>query len=119
MPEIEHSENILQRLGVHVSIEDLVVDAAVDGGFAVELRKLVQSEESDPFGVPFQIDLIDTDCHGGLLSENHIVKQAYYYDAVVWAYENGITEGVSPDLFSPAVDCTRGDTVTFLYRTFR
>ena len=40
----------------------------------------------------------------------------YYYDAVLWAVENGITSGTGADTFSPSATVTRGQTVTFLYR---
>ena len=40
----------------------------------------------------------------------------YYYDAVLWAVENGITSGASADTFAPNATVTRGQTVTFLYR---
>ncbi len=40
----------------------------------------------------------------------------YYYDAVYWAYDYGITTGTSDTLFSPSADCTRAQFVTFLYR---
>ena len=42
----------------------------------------------------------------------------YYYNAVLWAVENGITNGTSDTAFSPGVDCTRSQIVTFLYRFF-
>ncbi len=41
---------------------------------------------------------------------------AYYYDAVLWAVEQGITNGTSSATFSPDKTCTRGEIVTFLYR---
>lgn len=41
---------------------------------------------------------------------------SYYYDAVLWAVENGITSGTSDEKFSPDAPCTRGQVVTFLYR---
>ncbi len=41
---------------------------------------------------------------------------AYYYDAVLWAVEQGITKGTGADTFSPDATVTRGQTVTFLYR---
>ena len=45
------------------------------------------------------------------------VKQGdYYYDAVKWAVENGITEGTSVETFSPGASCTRAQMVTFLWR---
>lgn len=40
----------------------------------------------------------------------------YYYNAVLWAYENGITTGADETHFNPAGLCTRGQAVTFLYR---
>ena len=40
----------------------------------------------------------------------------YYYTAVVWAYQNGITNGRSFDTFDPAGTCTRAEVVTFLWR---
>ncbi len=40
----------------------------------------------------------------------------YYYSAVLWAVENEITNGTGKGLFSPAMECTRGQIVTFLYR---
>ena len=41
---------------------------------------------------------------------------AYFYEAVKWAVENGITTGVGNDLFAPEQPCTRAQSVTFLYR---
>ena len=40
----------------------------------------------------------------------------YYADPVVWALENGITNGTAPYEFSPESPCTRGQVVTFLWR---
>ena len=45
-----------------------------------------------------------------------IKKKDYFYKAVLWAVENGITAGVSKTSFAPAEPCTRGQIVTFLYR---
>ena len=41
---------------------------------------------------------------------------AYFYEAVKWAVENGITTGVGNDLFAPEQPCTRSQIVTFLWR---
>ena len=43
---------------------------------------------------------------------------AYYYDAVAWTAAEGITAGTSAATFSPNDSCTRGQIVTFLYRTY-
>ena len=41
----------------------------------------------------------------------------YYYDAVLWAAQKGITSGMSDTLFAPNAACTRAQIVTFLWRT--
>ena len=41
---------------------------------------------------------------------------SYYYNAVLWAIENGITEGTSDTMFSPDATCSRAQIVTFLWR---
>ena len=41
---------------------------------------------------------------------------AYYYEALLWALDEGITEGTSATTFSPEAGCTRAQVVTFLYR---
>ena len=41
---------------------------------------------------------------------------AYYYNAVNWAFSNGITSGTDVSLFSPKTNVTRAMVVTFLYR---
>ena len=41
---------------------------------------------------------------------------SYYYNAVLWAIENGITEGTSDTTFSPDATCSRAQIVTFLWR---
>ena len=46
-----------------------------------------------------------------------VVEGQYYYKAVLWAVEKGITSGVSVDKFSPDSGCTRAQVVTFLWRT--
>ncbi len=42
---------------------------------------------------------------------------SYYYDAVLWAVENGITKGTSATEFSPNLNCSRAQIVTFLWRS--
>ena len=41
---------------------------------------------------------------------------AYYYEAVKWAAEKGITGGIGNGLFAPDLNCTRAQIVTFLWR---
>ena len=45
-----------------------------------------------------------------------VPADAYYYDAVLWAAEKGITGGVDATHFAPNATCTRAQAVTFLWR---
>ena len=45
-----------------------------------------------------------------------VKEGAYYYNAVLWAVETGITNGTSNTTFSPDETCTRAQIVTFLWR---
>ena len=46
-----------------------------------------------------------------------VPADAYYYDAVLWAVENNITTGTGNGKFSPLMDCSRAQIVTFLWRS--
>lgn len=45
-----------------------------------------------------------------------VKKSDYFYQASLWAQEQGITAGTSATKFSPNATCTRGQIVTFIYR---
>lgn len=47
-----------------------------------------------------------------------VAADAYYYDAVLWAAENGITTGTDSTHFAPESTATRGQFATFLWRLF-
>lgn len=49
---------------------------------------------------------------------NDISTKGFYYKAMLWAVENGITSGTSKTTFAPDTPCTRGQVVTFLYRAY-
>ena len=48
-----------------------------------------------------------------------VSASAYYAKAVAWAIENGITNGMTETTFAPNATCTRGQSVTFLYRALK
>ena len=50
------------------------------------------------------------------VSFKDVRTNAYYYNAVNWAFSNGVTSGMDLDLFSPKTNVTRAMVVTFLYR---
>ena len=45
-----------------------------------------------------------------------ISSDDYYYKAVLWAYEQGITSGATATTFAPNATCTRAQIVTFLWQ---
>ena len=53
---------------------------------------------------------------GSALPFTDVPENAWYYDAVVYAYENGLMSGTSATTFSPNAQTTRGMIVTILYR---
>ena len=48
-----------------------------------------------------------------------VKESAFYYKAMLWAVENGITAGYTTTTFAPDMACTRGQVVTFLYRALK
>ena len=46
-----------------------------------------------------------------------VAPSSYYYDAVLWAVANGVTGGYDAQTFGSSDGCTRGQIVTFLYRS--
>lgn len=60
----------------------------------------------------------DEPAAGGTNSFKDVKANAYYYDAVIWAVKNQITNGMDVGIFAPDASCTRGQIVTFLFRTY-
>ena len=56
------------------------------------------------------------DPESGVNPFTDVKADAYYYDAILWAVEQGITKGTSDTTFSPNAACTRAQIVTFLWR---
>ena len=76
--------------------------AAVDAAEAALTAAMDALEAADPFRFE---DVKD--------------EGAFYYKAVLWAVEAGVTNGMSPTTFAPTATCTRGQIVTFLYRAMK
>lgn len=45
-----------------------------------------------------------------------VSRSDYYYQAALWAYEQGITSGAAPGVFAPNAACTRAQVITFLWQ---
>lgn len=82
-------------------------DSDGDGTFETEVDISVSVADT-----PAQLP--DTDTAETAFTD--VPTDAYYYDAVVWAVEQGITAGTSATTFSPNASCTRAQMVTFLWR---
>ena len=48
-----------------------------------------------------------------------VLTDSYYANAVAWAVENGVTNGIGNNLFGPDNSCTRAQIVTFLFRAYQ
>ena len=48
-----------------------------------------------------------------------VLTDSYYANAVAWAVENGVTNGIGGGLFGPNNSCTRAQIVTFLFRAYQ
>ncbi len=75
-------------------------DSMVTRGQAVTFLHRLSKEKAENTNNPFE----------------DVASGRYYYDAVLWAVENGITNGVDPSHFAPEALCNRAQIVTFLYR---
>ena len=56
---------------------------------------------------------------GGSAGFSDVAADAYYAQAVAWAKEHGITDGIGGGLFGSASDCTRAQIAAFLYRAYQ
>lgn len=56
------------------------------------------------------------DAEGDVMPFEDVAEDTYYYTAVLWAAENGVTAGTSENTFSPKETCTRGEIAMFTYR---
>lgn len=87
-------------------------------GKAVELTK--KSDTQYTFKMPEGKVTVEASFVESVPSDSLIFTDVsagdYYYDAVLWAVENNITKGITADEFRPDAACTRGQTVTFLWR---
>lgn len=89
------------------------------GGNAVAVTSLGNNQYS--FTMPSSKVIVDVTFVAAMNTTTNpfvdIQSGSYYYDAVLWAYENGVTTGIGDGTtFSPDNGCTRAQFVTFLWR---
>lgn len=89
----------------------------------MKLKRLLSTILALVMVLSLSIPVLAADSESAVSHENittnaftDVTADKYYYDAVLWATKNGITGGVNENHFSPNMDCTRAQIVTFLYR---
>lgn len=70
--------------------------------------------QSGGAGTP--LEPVPIEVGGAEIPFTDVYENSYYYAAVVWAYQNGVTNGRGSDTFDPEGTCTRAEAVTFLWR---
>ena len=83
-----------------------VVLYPVSTGYSNQVKKQIEEFEAKKRG-----ELPESDS-----AFRDVTEDDYFFDAVQWAAENGITGGVTANRFGPSQDCSRGQTMTFLWR---
>ena len=71
---------------------------------ATFVKESLQDEDDEVGTTPVVLPFVD------------VFPSDYFYSAVVWAVQNGVTSGTTATTFSPNAFCTRAQTVTFLWR---
>lgn len=108
--------------------EEVIIFVSPDEGYALDTLRVVDKNghnivvTGDNNRYSFKMPASDVTISGTFIKviANDIFVDVdindYYYNAVLWANENGITKGTSSTAFSPDANCTRGQVVTFLWR---
>lgn len=100
-------------------LKDGVVISHFEGG-----KRGVASDHVDPehvwigLSLPFTMNGFRKDVYNTMKKTPFVdvPENAYYEDAVKWAYENGIVKGIDNTHFEPETKISRADMVTILYR---
>lgn len=93
----------------------ITVTSTADATITASCEVTVTPAKNDGTGVP-GIDAIIGALGNGSLPFNDVTARDYFFDAVKWAVDKGITSGTSRNTFSPNAPCTRAQVVTFLWR---
>ena len=86
-----------------LALDEVVMDYITD-----ELGGTVTAED---YGAPAGRITVET---GNPFTD--VAETSPYYEGILWAVENGVTNGTTETTFSPDSTCTRGQIATFLYR---
>ena len=90
--------------------DTVTITAAPDKGYVLESLTALDKDGK----VTVKAVFMDDNTMLNFFTDVH--AEDYYYDAVLWAAQKGITGGMSDTLFAPNAACTRAQIVTFLWR---
>ena len=110
--------------------ESVTVTATPDSGYVLETISVTDKNGNDlkltdkgNGKYTFTMPASKVEIKATFMEDNSVLNffydvpnDAYYFEAVKWAAENGITGGVGNSLFAPNQPCTRAQIVTFLWR---
>ena len=110
--------------------ESVTVTATPDSGYVLETISVTDKNGNDlkltdkgGGKYTFTMPASKVEVKATFMEDNSVLNffydvpnDAYYYEAIEWAAENGITGGVGNSLFAPNQPCTRAQIVTFLWR---
>ena len=110
--------------------ESVTVTATPDSGYVLETISVTDKNGNDlkltdkgGGKYTFTMPASKVEVKATFMEDNSVLNffydvpnDAYYYEAIKWAAENGITGGVGNSLFAPNQPCTRAQIVTFLWR---
>ena len=96
-------------------VDEWFRDAAEGTLFSVTIRDDRFGAESVYIGYG-EKEKEDDPYPGNTTQFTDLVEGAYYFGAISWAVEKGITNGTTPTTFSPDAICNRGQVATFLWR---
>ena len=114
------AERVCKRDTHHAEIENGLVTSVVtkEATYDSEGEITYTATFTNP-AFSTQVKIVATPKLGSPADENpfaDIRESAYYYDSVLWAVANNVTNGTSDSEFSPEEGCTRAQVVTFLWR---
>lgn len=108
----------------------VISEGTLDGGDSISITVDLESDypsakavtDGDPSGIDTAImvdgDIVQENFHiiGTVNPFSDVPEGSFYYEPVMWAVKNGITNGATETTYNPNGTCLRAQVVTFLYR---
>lgn len=115
-PSKEFADVPVEGHWAHESIDFMIGNGYMNGTSAVEKRFSPDTTTSRAMIVQILYKMDGQPAVEGEMKFHDVAEGTWYYNAVLWANQNGITNGVSATEFKPDADVTREQIATFLYK---